>query len=303
MNQYMVGRAESRLSNIIEHNKVENLLFFNERHPSTKKPPKKTWKALVINQSTFANMGFRYNRFEDCDFHHCVFIDCYFKDTEFSHIFFIGCKFINCNFEDAVFHRCDFDYASFHDCYIEFDNLYNSLPTRNNLRWKLCINLSLECLKAGNSKDYRRFFFEEKKASERYYWDLFCQKSGYHRDKYSFVDSIRGLLYLVASKFNCIIWGYGERLQNVLYVALAIIFIFAAIYFNLGTVFKVDGYLVGLTFSQAFYHSLCNFITVSSDITSAFSHTARLAAALEGCFGVIILGFFVASLFRYVNRR
>lgn len=304
MNQYMIGRKESILAEVMEQAKVQDLLFFNTRYLSTKTTPKKTWKGLLINQSTFVNMGFRYNRFEKCDFQHCVFIDCYFKDAEFSHILFIGCKFINCNFEDSVFHRCDFDYANFQNCYIEFDNLYHSLPTRNNLRWKLCINLSLECLRSGNSKEYRKYFFEEKKASERYYWDLVCQKDNYHRDKYNFVDSMRGLVFLATSKLNCIIWGYGERIQNVLYTTAIMILVFAFIYSYPGAIFVVDGNIkVELNFGQALYHSLCNFITVSSGFTGKTSSIVAIMGVIEGYLGVIIIGFFVATIFRYVNRR
>lgn len=297
MIQYVLGRKRHKMHDIDKCTALTDKLFYNERLDKTK------WETKKVNQSTFLNMGFRFANFRECDFQHCIFVDCYFKNASFDNVKFTGCKFINCNFDEVALVHCIFDYATFHGCYIDFDIMHYNLPTLHNLRWKMCINMGMESLRAGNTKEYQKYFFEEKKASEKHYWELICQETIYYKGKYGPIDRFRGIKWLVSSKFNSIVWGYGERLINVIVIAFITIITFAVLYYNQGTVFKNNDQIVHLTLLQAFYHSLCSFFTLSSEITSPHSEFARLLVPIETATGIILMGFFVASIFRYINRR
>ena len=71
--------------------------------------------------------------------------------------------FINCNFDEVTLVNCTFDYCKFEGCFIKYNDLLQSLSKRPNIRWELCKNLSLECLKLGHEDEYRKYYFEEKK--------------------------------------------------------------------------------------------------------------------------------------------
>jgi hypothetical protein len=250
MIQYILGRKHDKLQNLSSNGvAATDKLFFNDRIDA------RDWNALIVNHSTFLNMGLRKHKFKNCDFQHCIFIDCYFKHSNFDNVNFTASKFINCNFDEIALSHCKFEYTTFHGCFIDFDIMHYNLPTGHNLRWKMCINLGMESLKAGNTKEYQKYFFEEKKASEKHYWGLICQEEKYYKEKYGLIDRWRGLKWLIASKFNRIIWGYGERLINICVVSVVTIFTFAIIYFNLGSVYKTNDQVANLTFFQAFYHS------------------------------------------------
>ena len=59
---------------------------------------------------------------------------------------------------------------------------------------------------------------------------------------------------------------------------------------------------ISMTWGIASYMSLSNFFTVTCDYSpnSIFYKTLSVA---EGGVGIILMGFFVAALFRYINRR
>ena len=57
-----------------------------------------------------------------------------------------------------------------------------------------------------------------------------------------------------------------------------------------------------MTWGIAWYMSLSNFFTVTCDYTpDGFAY--KFLSVFEGGIGIVLMGFFVAALFRYINRR
>ena len=81
MQQYFEGRTyvECPLSYFQSNTKEENKIIANERVDGK-------WKSerFVINNSTFAKMGFKGAKFNSDDMKFNVFIDCYFKYAVFT---------------------------------------------------------------------------------------------------------------------------------------------------------------------------------------------------------------------------
>ncbi len=295
MQQYFEGRVKQKCSELEESVKVENKIFANER-------PDNNWnsKHFIINNSTFAKMGFREARFTEDDLKFNVFIDCYFKRAYFDNVNFTSSIFINCNFDEVTVINCVLDYCKFDNCMIKYKNLIDSLSERANIRWELCKNISLECLKLGQEDEYRKYFFEEKRASEKYYLKKFWHKGNekYYR-KYNWVDQITGLADFILSKLNKILWGYGEKISRLIFNIMLVLIIFTFGYYT--NIKNVVG-AKEMSIPIAIYMSLSNFFTVTCDYTSC-ELSYKIISVAEGGMGIILMGFFVAALFRYINRR
>lgn len=299
---YSEDKNKITVEELKDKKQFDNVLLINSR-------PDQDLDAnnLVVTHSTFAHMGFKKSKLNGCNFSHNVFIDCYFKNAYFENIIFLGCKFINCTFDNITLVQCDFRYATFQNCYVDFkDMLPNlpNLPSFHNVRWKMCTNLALESLRAGSTEDYRKYFYEEKKSSEQHFWEMFRRKEKYYRNKkYGTWDSIEGLVKYSASKINKMIWGYGENIFQLIRVMLFTIIIFALFLFRSGEFYENgNGESRFLGLGESFYVSVCNFFTINSGFqtTSTFP---RFLIALEGFIGMMLMGFFIAALFRYINRR
>ncbi|WP_158602402.1 pentapeptide repeat-containing protein [Cohnella endophytica] len=300
MNQYFMGRHEKELMSIPQDRFHINLVFCNQRPDKALKKSR-----LTITHSTFANISFLESELTKCDFSHCIFINCYFKKTKLNNIIFVGCKFINCKFDKIELAQSDLRYTSFENCYINYEDIKGCLPSESNIRWSICTNLALEGLRAGNSEQYKRFFFEEKSASEEHYLEMFFQRKKYYKENYDTLDRISGLSKYLYSKLSRLIWGYGERIQNLILVIVATITTFSFLYRAQGSVFHLTSLPLetqSLSYKESFYFSICNFLTISSDFSSSDTNI-RTFTLIECSLGLIMLGFFVAGLFRFINRR
>lgn len=295
MQQYFENREVRNISELDTNKPIDSIILANER-------PDKKWLSehYIIHNSTFAKLGLREAKFKDDDLKFNVFIDCYFKKAYFENVNFTSSIFINCNFDEVTIVNCVFDYCKFENCIIEYKYLKESLSNRPNIRWELCKGLSLECLKLGNEVDYRKYFFEEKKASERYYFKKFWHKgSEKYYKKYNGVDRISGLGNFLLSKLNKILWGYGEKISRLIGNIFLTQILFVIAY--LINVKKLQGG-VKMSLSVAIYISLCNFLTVTCDYNSV-EISYKILSVLEGSVGIVLMGFFVAALFRFINRR
>ena len=296
MQQYFENRTLKKYKDIDpENTKEDSIVLANQRVDEG-------WqsKNYKINNSTFAKMGFLKSKFSNDDLRFNVFLDCYFKRTRFENVNFTGSVFINCNFDKAVFVNCTFDYCRFDDCFIKYEDLVQSLSNRPNIRWELCKNLSLECLELGYEDEFRKYYFAEKEASEQYYWKKFWHKGTeeYYR-KYNGLDRISGLWNYILSKANKFLWGYGEKLSR-----LIVNIVYMLIVFAIGYYVCIDEVAnnVNMNWGIAFYMSLSNFFTVTCDYTpEVFAY--KVLSVAEGGIGIVSMGFFVAALFRYINRR
>ncbi|MFH5186320.1 pentapeptide repeat-containing protein [Paenibacillus sp. TAB 01] len=301
MDQYFLSRVRRMIDSIGKKEIYEGIIISDERKDKELK-----WDHRTINHSTFAKVSFKESTLSNCNFSLSVFIDCYFKKTSLENINFVGCKFINCTFDNIKLVQCDIRFTVFENCYIEYDEVKNCLPAQSNIRWKMCTNLALESLRAGDSENYRKFFFEEKSACEEHYLGMLLQKEKYYKQKYDTIDRIVGLIKYINSQISKLIWGYGERIQNLVVVIFFILLIFAICYNMQDSVFKEanssQAIAKKLNFSESLYLSFCNFLTITSDFTS-INPFVRTITVIEGTFGVVLMGFFVAALFRFINRR
>lgn len=297
MQQYFENRTLVHYEDIRndENKKQENIILANER--IDKKWNSKNYK---INNSTFAKVGFREARFSNDDLRFNTFIDCYFKKAHFEEVNFSTSIFINCNFDEVTLVNCTFEYCQFDGCFIKYEILRPSLSERPNIRWELCKKLSLECLKLGYEDEYRKYYFAEKESSEQYYWKKFWHKgSEKYYKKYNGIDQLSGLGNYILSKANKFLWGYGEKLTRLVFNIIFVIIIFTIGYYV--SIEKVSEKM-DMTWGIACYMSLSNFFTVTCDYTPS-SLSYKVLSVLEGGIGIILMGFFVAALFRYINRR
>jgi hypothetical protein len=260
----------------------------------------------VFDDCVFSKLGLKKCCFTHTNLNHSVFISCYFKAGMFRCCDFSGAVFIDCTFDDAVFVDCEFQYAKFKDCYIPFAAMESNLPkNRHNQNRDLCRNLGLEALRAGDDENYRKYYFEEKKASEKYYFKKFChsktESGGYYFHKYNVWDGLSGFCHFLLSKLNRWLWGYGERLLRLLSNMCIVVLVYWIIYQTMPI--KRSG--AALQWYDGLYISLANFITISPVAAYELPKTweYELASVTEAGIGVVLIGFFVAAVFRYINRR
>jgi hypothetical protein len=289
---------------LINDANITDKLFVNQR-PDQFFDGEKNGVNIKAQHCTFANIGFKKSKLIHCDFSHSVFIGCYFKRTIFEHVTFHNTKFINCKFDRVTLICCDFRYyPSFEGCIIEFNAIYPNLPTEHNLRFELCRNLAIESIRLWDSKEYKKFFNEQKSSSEKHYIEMFKQNLDYYKTHYGWWDRIIGLYNYILSKIDKYLWGYGEKIKQLLSVILIVISTFAIFYYNYKNVFKENGTkgFRSISIWESFYVSSCNFFTITSDFTSS-NPGVRFLTSIEGFVGLVLMGFFVAALFRYINRR
>ncbi len=299
MLQYFSGRTEIKVSDISENldQQIEDKIFSNERVDTD-------WDKshIKVFNSTFAKMGFRGSQFKQCDLSFCIFIDCYFKKAIFDQVRFISCVFINCNFDMATFSNCDFRYATFENCFIPYVQMKNNLPHKEeNLCADLCRNLSLQCLKLGEVDDYKLYLFEERAAGETHSIRKLFHESNSYYSKYSFIEGIGGLFDFIRSKISKYLWGYGERMASLLRCMIIVILFYGYIFYINATHIVFEN-VISHTIVAAIYLSACNFFSFSgSDVFR--TQLLQFVGLSEYIFGVTLMGFFVAALFRQINRR
>ncbi|MCO1600018.1 pentapeptide repeat-containing protein [Desulfosporosinus nitroreducens] len=300
MQQYILSKVNMSIMSVESNVIIRDKVFANER-------PDKTLKLnhLDIRDCTFANMGFRESEFKECDLSHNIFISCYFKNTNLNQVNFVGSKFINCNFDGVKMQHCDMIYTIFEDCCIDFNLVFNSLPSEYNLREKLCKNLAIECLRAGRDEDYKRFFFQERLAREDHYFETFrLDQKTYYKIK-SNNDKIIAFFRYITSKMSRYVWGYGENIYQLFGVMFLVNWIYSIIYWKSGNVFL---YTIGneekfeIDYYNSFYHSICNFFTVSSGLYTD-NNITKIIMMSQYFIGVVFTGFFIASLYKNINRR
>lgn len=308
MDQYFIGRTYKKLEELaVQHpkDKVELAYFVDEKidHKNNNADDATDLSHLVINNSTFSNIGFKRTKVLQCDFSFCVFINCYFKWADLQQVKFQSCEFINCNFEHASFVGCDFQYAEFSGCYIPYAAIKSNLPhERENINRSLCRTLSIQCLQLGAVDDYKQFLFEERNAGEIHaIRKLFHSSSTSYYNKYSFLDGIEGLLYYLRSKLSKFLWGYGERMGVLLRNIILVILAYAVYYLPSITAIVKDP-ISDIDFLSAVYLSTCTFFSSQVDLFQLDS-TLQLVILSEHIFGAVLVSFFCAALFRQINRR
>ena len=308
MDQYFIGRTYKKLEELAAQNpkeKIEFVYFVDEKvdhKDDHKKDDTPDLSHLIINNSTFSNIGFKKTKALQCDFSFCVFINCYFKWADFQQVKFQSCEFINCNFEHATFVGCDFQYAEFSGCYIPYAAIKSNLPhERENINRSLCRTLSIQCLQLGAVEDYKQYLFEERNAGEIHaIRKLFHSSTSYYK-KYSLLDGLEGLLYYIRSKGSKFLWGYGEKMGVLVRNILLVILAYAVVYSPSVSTIVVDP-ITSNRFLSAVYLSTCTFFSGNIAL-HALNSTLQMVILSEHVVGAILVGFFGAALFRQINRR
>lgn len=283
----------SKLSLLLSKIDDTNLLFANERCET------KQTIDVSVQHSIFYNIGLREMRFFHCNFKFNTFEDVYFKKATFENVSFLGAKFIDCNFSGATFIKCDFRYAIFVNCTIDFDALKENLPSELNIRRDLCKNLALANISCGNTSQFKKFFYEERKTSRKLYFKIAFSPDTYLRDKYDFLKRIEHAFKYLFDLLNCKFWGYGENLTRlilnilILNIAFFIKFLFNDSSQSIHTIFSPEN-IKDTTIQTVGY--FFNFLSPEKDKLTFSILTYKIL-------GVIFVGFFVACLFRTSNKR
>ncbi|MGD1838009.1 MAG: pentapeptide repeat-containing protein [Nitrososphaeraceae archaeon] len=293
MQEHYVGKKERYVEGITSSASYKNQLFINDGLDR-----KLNYELIKFEKCTFSKIGFREVKFNNTQFNHCVFIGCYFQQTKFKNITFSNCIFIKCGFYNCDISFCDFFYTEWENTVINYKDVKHSLPEKHNLRKKLCRKIANEWLKVGDFSEFKLFFFESKSAQEQQYKAIFRRKEDYYKQRYDAVDSVINLFKYILSKFEKYVWGYGEKLNNVIWTSFIIITLFSGIYYFSPKLQVVTGNKV-LT---SLYISITYFLTLSCDITYT-EPFYRIVTSIEGFFGIALMGFFVAALYRRINSR
>ena len=308
MDHYFIGRERKTLTDLVKQgstSKVELACFVDEKiddKVGEKVDDKFVLTHLIINNSTFSNIGFKKTKAQQCDFSFCVFINCYFKWAELQQVKFQSCEFINCNFEHASFIGCDFQYAELSGCYISYAAIKSNLPhERENINRSLCRTLSIQCLQLGAVEDYKQFLFEERSAGEIHaIRKLFHSSTSYYK-KYSLLDGLEGLLYYTRSKISKYLWGYGEKM-GVLVRNIVLVILAYALYYSPSIATIVETPVSNYNFLSAVYLSTCTFFSGNIDLR-CLNSALQMVILSEHVLGAVLVGFFGAALFRQINRR
>lgn len=300
MDLYIDGRKRKVLAELIKDDskpKVEFAYFVDEKIDNSP-----GLAHLIINNSTFSNIGFKNAKAHQCDFSFCVFINCYFKWAELQQVKFQSCEFIGCNFEHASFIGCDFQYTEFSGCFIPYAAIKPNLPhERENINRSLCRTLSIQCLQLGAVEDYKLFLFEERNAGEIHAIRKLFHSSTSYYNKYSLLEGLEGFLYFLRSKLSKFLWGYGEKMGVLLRNIILVILSYAVYYFpSITTIVKNP--ISNNDFLSSLYLSTCTFFSGNIDILNLNS-TMQIVILSEHVLGAVLVGFFGAALFRQINRR
>ncbi|MGE4284995.1 MAG: potassium channel family protein [Phycisphaerae bacterium] len=276
------------------------------------------------NQTRFATAVFKGRAgFDGCKFHSVVaFTACEFKSqamfrtAEFhgyalfnKAVFFRDARFINTmmskggNFKETVFRE-----------QADFSGVYStgkSLPTYTDINfadkqsgygetfWRYVKQAANE---AGCYKLSGDCFYLERCANirGRFYGANFKQAP--------FGEKLRriaaGLRLLPEYIFGNLLFGYGERPVRVLYSSLAVILLFALMYYERGAL-KCPGYDEnGLTLFDSIYFSTITFTTLGfGDVfPSPTDSIARALAMVEAFCGTSFISLFVVSLSKHFSR-
>lgn len=180
--------------------------------------------------------------------------------------------------------------------------MVNNLSNEFNLREKLCRNLAIESLNAGYDKEYKKYFFEMKKAGEKDNFETFRLNPSHYYKQKKVQEKILAFFEFVFSKLNKIVWGYGENVNRLCLILVSFTLIYAGLFYSNISILVNSGQNVEVTFVQAIFVSIMNLCTTSAGFYAGNTITEVLFMT-ENILGVIFLGLFVSVLVKNINRR
>ncbi len=259
-------------------------LFINEAFPDNNE-----LEDIKVNSSIFQNIGFLETKFKFDNLERNIFEECYFRKAQFQLTSLQGSKFKSCNFSQAKFENCNLEYVLFENCAIDFNNIKSSLPEKLNLRKNLCKNLAMEHLKLGNTKEYKKFFFEEREVSRKFHLEKFIFKSEYIKQKYNLEDALTGFFSYLLITFDKLLWGYGEKVTIVLKNIIILNIIFYVWFI--------------LIFRNSQINDVKDLVLNFFNFTSFNSTRIPWAVIFHKLLGLIFTGLLITTLFRRINKR
>jgi len=139
------------------------------------------------------------------------------------------------------------------------------------------------------------------KASKTYNRKKALRGDEYYKKKYpSLTDRLTGFKEWTRLVAQDILWGYGEVPTRVIYTSIAIVLLFALLYWALRV--EIRNMPTGATIEYVWF-SVAAFVSGAySDLTPA-NLSALLLSTAERGLGLIMFGFFVAALYRRISKR
>lgn len=238
----------------------------------------------------------KYTRFVNVDFSYCIFDNAYMRNCVFDNCKFIGCKFAGSNFLSSNFVKCNFEYANFEKTFVDVDSIVDNLSESPNLRHRMLKSLRVNFQQLGDIDAVNRMILLELDASEQYLrLASFSDKEYILKKHGGFKKRTLALLRLINFHFFNLIWGNGEKIQN-----LILFFVFILI-----TIVFYDMLHVGVDKSDSIkylFNSIQKapvvfFINIYPDYYSDFFKTILVFLKL------FIFALFTSIIIKRLNRR
>lgn len=293
MNQYYIGKEDCSIDDISSNGIFENKLFINNGFTRNKE-----YIFNKFERCSFSKISFNNIKIKNSEFKHSVFIECYFKESDIKQVSFSNCIFIRCGFYDVKLKNCEFFYTEWDHTYIKFEAIKSSLPNEYSYKKRICKVMANNCLLEGNMEEYKKFFFESIKAKENNYKEIILRRSDYYKSKYSKYDSFKYVAKFLLSKLSGVVWGYGEKISNVIYSSVCTVFIYSFIYYNKYDITGIDS----TSYINAVYISIANFLNVDSGAKFGDILTKYIGIS-ENILGLVFMGMIVTYLFRSISSR
>jgi hypothetical protein len=296
MSAYLVREHTGTLA-LATHD-TEDCLFIDQLFDGSTLP-----EGLYV-RCTFANVSFLRATLDRVRFSACVFESCYFRGTTLNACQFSGTRFIDCDFVKPTIVGCDFKYARFRGCFPPAEEIEASLPSEHNIREALAANLASEAQTAGNGKEARKYLLQSIRAHEQHCLAAFVTNTTYYKDHFpNSLDRLGALWRYLVSRVNGSVWGHGERGWPLLRSTLLVTFLIWPVLFLLtrGSVTPAAGGHV--SFGDCEWLSAASILLNSGTTGLTTTGFARAGVLTEGVIGLVLLGLFVAYVFRYVTRR
>ncbi len=260
---------------------------------------KKTIENKEFSHCYFSNISFKNSILQNLIFINCRFFDCYFKETIFSNCEFTGCKFIDCNFRKTQ-HALEntkniFAYSSFKNCYLKYEFMLKCLPEEPNISKEIIQNLEDESYKSGSYDEYLKYKYKRIHINENHLKSAFLRKEDWYKKNFNKSESyISGLKFLY-SKMEGLIWGYGEKLLNLIISFLLVnIVLFSVIFW----------FFYNYTFYKAIYLSFQVIFSVNgTNIIKPDESSLLFFILVQKIISILFIALFVSLFMRRVLKK